>query len=139
MTQIAGRMWNHWPNMARTMERAGMTVPKFEQDDLLDLLAYIFIARYEGEPGDATTGRTVFEGKGCSVCHGVEGRGRVGPALRDTIGSKSKEDIMQAMWNHAPQMGALMPEANLSWARLSARELADLLAFLAAGWPQQDR
>jgi hypothetical protein len=40
---------------------------------------------------------------------------------------------MQAMWNHAPQMGAQLLGQNLSWVSLSAEELADLLSFLSRG------
>ena len=136
VTQIAGRMWNHWPNMARTMEKAGMTVPEFGEGELLDLLAYIFIARYEDEPGDPGRGRLVYEGKGCSVCHGPDGQGDVGSPLRDVLVGRTEESIMQGMWNHAPKMGALMRDQDLSWVRLLPRELADLLAFLSIEWPE---
>jgi mono/diheme cytochrome c family protein len=141
VTQIAGRMWNHWPNMARTMEQAGMSVPEFAEGELLDLFAYLFIARYEDEPGDPEGGRNVYDDKGCAVCHGADGSGTGGDgtggtSLREALVGESKESIMQAMWNHAPQMGALMRDQDLSWVRLSAADLADLLAFLAAGWPQ---
>lgn len=43
---------------------------------------------------------------------------------------------MQAMWNHAPGMNRVMREESLSWVRLEPGELADLLAFLAAGVEQ---
>ena len=42
---------------------------------------------------------------------------------------------MQALWNDAPQMNAHLRDENLSWVRLTAEELADLLAFLSTGWP----
>jgi mono/diheme cytochrome c family protein len=134
VTQIAGRMWNHWPDMARTMQAAGMSVPQFKGDELLDLFAYVYIARYEGESGDPERGAAVYVGRGCSVCHGPQGQGNVGPALRDLTPGVSRERIMQSMWNHAPQMGAHLIDQNLSWVRLSAGELADLLAFLSRGW-----
>jgi mono/diheme cytochrome c family protein len=135
VTQIAGRMWNHWPEMSRTMQKVGMSVPQFEGDELLDLFAFVYIARYQGQEGLPDRGRAVFEGKGCSVCHGAEGKGLVGPDLQRATTGQSKESIMQSMWNHAPGMGAVLEAQNLSWARLSAQELADLLAFLSRGWP----
>jgi len=136
VTQIAGRMWNHWPNMARSMEQVGMEVPEFEEGELLDLFAYLFIARYEDEPGDPLRGRQLYGDKGCSVCHGPEGQGGAGTPLRERTRGKSQEGIMQAMWNHAPKMGASMHDQHLSWARLTPRELADLLAFVSGGWTE---
>jgi len=132
VTQIAGRMWNHWPNMSRTMQNAGMTVPEFAEGELLDLFAYIFIARYEGESGDPAGGRGVYESKGCAVCHPLDGRQGVGPRLAESLHSKTREDIMQTMWNHAPEMDRVMQDQNLSRVRLDPAELADLLAFLSA-------
>lgn len=134
VTQIAGRMWNHWPEMARMMQKAGMAVPQFETDELLDLFAYVYIARYDGEPGDAARGRRLFEGKGCAICHGGDGEGGVGPALRELVGGKPKEEIAQAMWNHAPKMKARLSEQNLSWSHFEGSEMKDLLTFLSTGW-----
>lgn len=132
VTQIAGRMWNHWPKMAETMAAAGMTVPKFEQNELRDLFAYIFIARYEGQPGDSTKGLALFEGKGCSVCHPLEGRQGAAPILSQALRGWTSERVAQAMWNHAPVMGHMMEQQQLSWIRLEPDELSDLLAFLTA-------
>ncbi|GAB4154659.1 MAG: hypothetical protein Fur0037_23240 [Planctomycetota bacterium] len=135
VTQIAGRMWNHWPEMARRMEQAGMTPPQFDVGELLDLFAYVYIARYEGPRRDPSRGRRVFDGKGCAICHGKNGEGKVGPSLHKWEG-KSVAEIAQAMWNHAPKMKEHLREQTLSWAPLEADELADLLAFLASGFGQ---
>ncbi|MBC8327842.1 MAG: c-type cytochrome [Planctomycetes bacterium] len=134
VTQIAGRMWNHWPEMARSMEEVGMSVPEFGEDELLDLFAYIYTARYQGEAGDPEDGRALFAAKGCAVCHGADGGGGLGPPLRDRLPGSTPEAVLQAMWNHAPGMSAVLADQNLSWGRLDAAELADLLAFLSAGW-----
>jgi len=128
VTQIAGRMWNHWPKMARTMQSAGMAVPRFEEGELTDLFAFLFIARYEDGEGDPVRGRTVFESKGCGVCHTQTGG--VGPDLAQSLAGRSRESIMQGMWNHAPEMDRYVQEQDLSWARLEPQELADLLAYL---------
>jgi cytochrome c2 len=131
VTQVAGRMWNHWPKMSEAMKNAGMSVPKFEPGELRDVLAYVFIARYEGAPGDASKGRAIFEGKGCSVCHSLDGTTKIGPKLGEVLHGFTPERIAQGMWNHAPEMGKVMKEQQLSWIRLEPGELSDLLAFLA--------
>jgi mono/diheme cytochrome c family protein len=128
VTQIAGRMWNHWPDMARTMSRAGMDVPEFGKGELADLFAYLFIARYVRTPGDPARGRAVYEGKGCAVCHESD----VAPALPAATADRTAELVMTAMWNHAARMDVLMPEKDLAWVQLSADDLADLLAFLGS-------
>lgn len=130
VTQIAGRMWNHWPEMARSMAEAGMSVPVFAEDELLDLFAHVYTARYQGEAGDPGRGEAVYGGKGCAVCHGGGGTGDPAPSLRDRLAGADREEIMQRMWNHAPAMDAKLAEKNLSWVRLDAAELADLLAYL---------
>jgi mono/diheme cytochrome c family protein len=138
VTQIAGRMWNHWPEMARMMQRAGMVVPQFETNELLDLFAYVYIARYEGPAGDPARGRGIYEGKGCSLCHGSAGEGGVGPPLRERTEGRTRGQIMQAMWNHAPQMSLQVAGQNLTWAKFDSAQLADLLYFLSEGWGVED-
>lgn len=135
VTQIAGQMWNHWPVMAEMMEKNHMPVPEFDEDELIDLFAYLYIARYQGEPGDSARGRAIYQDKGCAVCHGPEGKGgTIEKHLQDAARGKSKEVIMQAMWNHAPRMGNEIQAQHLSWPRFTARELSDLLTFLSKGW-----
>ena len=133
VTQIAGRMWNHWPAMAQAMERMGMARPQFEDDDLADLFAYIFIARYQGPAGNPRRGETVYAAKGCAICHRPDGTGEIGPSLRQ-IAAESKETIMQRMWNHGPRMWVVMQERQIPWPRFEPDELAALLDFLRAGW-----
>ncbi len=137
VTQLAGRMWNHLPAMAEDMTALDMGFPDFEGDELAEIFAYLFISRYDGERGDATRGRDQFEAKGCAACHGLHGEGRgvgMGPAIRDTTTGAPKESIVQLMWNHAPEMGKRMASKQLEWPRFTARELADLLTFLAEAW-----
>ena len=137
VTQIAGRMWNHWPDMARTMEEAGLSLPEFGEDELLDLFAYIYAARYRGVEGDSARGRAVYERKGCAVCHGPRGEGSLGPGLEGLTIGRAPEEVFREMWNHAPAMDAHLADQLLARERLTALELADLLAFLTAGWTEE--
>jgi mono/diheme cytochrome c family protein len=134
VTQLAGRMWNHWPAMSEAMGSLGMSPPTFAGEELADLFAYLFIIRYEGRAGDADRGAIVFRQKGCAVCHGQEGQGDSGPDLRGATRGEAGERIVQRMWNHGPRMQAKMGVAQIPWPRFEADELADLLAFLASGW-----
>lgn len=143
VTQIAGRMWNHWPAMTEAMEALDMPVPKFGEEELADLFAYLFIARYQAQPGDPVHGRAVYVDKRCSDCHGLgevvdeETEDLLGPALAPITGHQPKELIAEKMWNHVPQMSRRMGQQRIPWPRFEPRELADLLAFLAAGWDEE--
>ena len=130
VTQIAGGMWNHWSGMAQAIESLGMRRPEFQGEELADLFAYIFIARYEGAPGDQARGENVYREKGCAICHRPDRKGEIGPPLLE-ISSEPKESVVQKMWNHAPQMWERMQARQVPWPRLEPDELADMLSFLA--------
>jgi mono/diheme cytochrome c family protein len=136
VTQLAGRMWNHWPAMAEAMGALGMTPPTFKGEEVADVFAFLFISRYESRPGDLALGRTVYRQKGCVVCHGPDGQGGIGTSLRTSSG-ETKEQIMQRMWNHAPQMRDKMGVQQIPWPRFDAKELAALQALLADGWKSE--
>ncbi len=136
VTQLAGRMWNHWPAMAEAMGALGMTPPTFKGEEVADVFAFLFISRYESRPGDLALGRTVYRQKGCVVCHGPDGQGGIGTSLR-TASGESKEQIMQRMWNHVPQMRDKMGVHQIPWPRFDAKELAALQALLADGWKSE--
>jgi mono/diheme cytochrome c family protein len=137
VTQLAGRMWNHWAGMAEAMEALEIPLPEFEGEELAELFAYLFISRYDGEPGDPERGRTYYQDQWCAACHGLDGEGAgIGPALRGVTSRETREQVVQRMWNHAPEMLEEMGNQKIEWPRITARELADLLAFLATAWSQ---
>ena len=131
VTQLAGRMWNHWPAMSEAMGALGMAAPTFKQEELADVFAYIFISRYEGLKADRARGEAAYRQKGCVTCHGPSGEGGMGPALRGVTTGESKERVVQRMWNHAPQMWDRMGTQKIPWPRFDADDLGGLLAFLS--------
>ena len=135
VTQLAGRMWNHWPAMTEAMGALGMASPTFHGDEMADLFAFLFLSRYEGRPGDIARGQDLFKLKGCSACHGQRGEGNIGPALGPFVAGQKKEQITQLMWNHASAMGASMRAYGVAWPRFEADEMSNLVAFLAGGLP----
>lgn len=139
VTQLAGAMWNHWPAMTGAMESLGMTRPTFRGDEMADLFAWIFIARYEGPRVDLARGEEVYRRKGCTQCHGAVGEGGVAPALQTRLRGETRERIAQRMWNHAPEMWEQMSNRRIPWPRFEAEELADLLAFLERAWDATSR
>ncbi len=133
VTQLAGTMWNHWPAMSSAMEAMGMAPPVFADDELGDVFAYLFLARYAGPPSDPARGAAMYTRGGCVRCHGAGGEGGVGPRLRGRMVGEAPAAILQRMWNHAPRMWERMPAQGITWPRFEPGELADLLSFLAEG------
>jgi mono/diheme cytochrome c family protein len=134
VTQLAGRMWNHWPAMSEAMQSLGMAPPTFREDELADVFAYLFISRYDGGASDRPPGDAVFRQKGCALCHGESGEGGIGPALRDVTKGETRELTFQRMWNHAPAMRDKMGTRQIAWPRFDPAELASLLSLLEKGW-----
>jgi len=129
--QMAGVMWNHWPQMADWLQQRKVEVPHFEGREMADLIAYLYALRYFDEPGVAEAGRRVYAGKGCNNCHGPDGRGgRGGPDLRGRRGTYSAVSLAGAMWRHGPQMYAEMERRKVAWPRFEKREMNDLVVYL---------
>ena len=134
VTQLAGRMWNHWPAMSEGMRTLGMASPAFQGDELADVFAYVFVSRYDGQPTARERGADVYRLKGCVVCHGATGEGGTGPALGKLTVGQPKEVVFQSMWNHGTGMRDKMSARQIPWPRFEADELAALLALLEQGW-----
>ncbi len=76
-------------------------------------------------------GSEVFEAKGCSKCHAVEGLGgSVGPDLADIPQRRSFHELAAGLWNHLPLMGEGMRQHGIEQPQMTGREAADLIAFL---------
>jgi mono/diheme cytochrome c family protein len=76
-------------------------------------------------------GWDVFAKKGCGGCHALRGFGpTTGPDLGRITSGTSFFAIGAAMWNHLPRMGERMRAERVDRPTLSARETAELIAFL---------
>lgn len=78
-------------------------------------------------------GKTVFDAKGCSHCHGIlggKGEPRVGPDLGR---ERSWHDLMQlagSFWNHAPAMLDRMQAEGIERPTLSSEDMGRLSSYL---------
>ncbi len=140
---LAGSLWNHAPAMREKMQDLKIQPPTLDARELADLLAFLTAYRYYltevGQPGDPSAGRTLFQAKGCVGCHGPNGAFQTpGPSLDPLRGTLSAILLAQTMWNHGPEMAAVMRGRGVPWPRFSGREMGDLLAFLQAGSPGSD-
>ena len=91
--------------------------------------------------GDPERGRALFTGKGCVVCHAINGvGGKAGPSF-DADASSPNLDVFEfaaRMWRGAPLMTVLQ-EMELGYQiEFTGQELADLARFLHDAEAQKD-
>jgi mono/diheme cytochrome c family protein len=123
--QLVTVMWNHAPKMWEQMQQAGIARPAFSQQEMADLLAYLYTLRYVGEAGDASLGERLFRDRRCSVCHSVRGKGgRSAKDLATVHSSATAVGWATAMWNHPAVRG------EGEGVRFVGHDMNDLLSYV---------
>lgn len=131
LNQLVTQMWNHAPLMWAQMDLEHMAYPHFSAEEMANLFAYLYTARYVDEPGDVVRGGRLFSEKGCIRCHAVGGEGgTLGPDLTELKPVATPIFWAQVMWNHAPAMETSMRQMNIDWPRFEGGEMNDLLAYI---------
>jgi mono/diheme cytochrome c family protein len=137
---LATAMWNHIPNMTDRMRQLGITRPQLDAKEAGDLVGFLYTLNYFDPAGSADAGKRLFSEKRCIVCHTVRGAGGVvGPNLDHLQQFRSPIFVASAMWNHGPQMAEKMKERGVERPTFTAKELRDLIAYLApaTGGPEE--
>lgn len=131
LTQMAGRMWNHSPQMWAAMNAKGIERPTFAGQEMADIIAFLYSARYSELGGSPVIGQELFSERKCSQCHGTDARGgKIGPSLRTGERFLTPVSLAVALWSHGPRMYAKAQELGLGWPYLNEGDLSNLLAFL---------
>lgn len=131
VTEIAGIMWNHGPDMWQEMEKKGIVRPSFSGEEMADIIAYIYFLKFSDEPGDPVEGGELFSKKGCINCHSVNGMGEeIGPDLATSPGISQPIKMVQVMWNHSPLMEKMMKEKRIPWPEFKGMDMPNLFAYL---------
>ena len=131
ITQVAGLMWNHAPQMWNEMKKKGLKRPQLNAQEMADIIAYLFSLQYFDEQGNREKGEKVFKEKYCIKCHTVNGKGGLkGPDLKEWRKHVSPISMAQAMWNHGPSMLGEMKKMGLSWPKFEGKEIVDLMEYL---------
>ena len=81
---------------------------------------------------DPEAGRAVFTDKGCVRCHLPRGSPAGGPALEELRRPQGEMELAGRLWNHVPGMFAALTQDHSQWPRITADEMADLMAYLQA-------
>jgi cytochrome c2 len=122
LTDIAVDMWNHAPRM---LEQP----PTLSEEEMRQLLSYLWMRQFVYPGGSIVTGKKVFESRKCATCHlgGTNGA----PQLPGQAHKYSEVTIISALWRHGPQMLARMQQAHIGWPTFGTpQEVADLIAYL---------
>jgi cytochrome c551/c552 len=131
LTRLAARMWNHSPEMWVAMKAKGIKRPAFAGQEMADLIAFLYSARYFELGGSPAIGRQLFTERKCGTCHGADAQGgEVGPRLRKSDRFFTPVNFALALWSHGPRMYSKAEGLGLGWPTLNEGDLSHLLAFL---------
>jgi mono/diheme cytochrome c family protein len=122
LTGIAVDMWNHAPRMAQL-------VPTLTEDEMRQLLSYLWMRQFVAVQGDLADGKRVFAERRCNQCHygGTHGA----PQLPGQARVYSEVTVISAIWRHGPQMLNRMKQASIPWPQFAnPQELVNLIAYL---------
>src|SRR5512139_2903470 len=129
--EMAAKLWNHIPSMNVGIERAKMAKPPLTGQEFTEISAYLYFLKFFDELGDATRGRSIFNEKGCSLCHPLSGKGKEGePGLDQFPQNISPVFLTQSIWNHGPVMIAHMVALGVKWQTFEGTEMMDLLEYI---------
>lgn len=131
LQQLAGLFWNHTPRMIETVRGSGFAWPTFTEQQLADIISYIYYVKLFDEPGDADLGERWFRERRCEQCHAVGGRGgRLAPRLDGYARYIAPIMLAEGMWNSGPQMQAMQSARGVPIPLFVGRELADIQAYI---------
>jgi len=130
-SQVGELMWNHAPEMQRAMRNQGIAYPTLPDEEMTDLIAFVYSLRYFDPPGSPVVGSSVFNWRGCSLCHGEGAQGTsIAPALRGRGANYNSISLATALWTHGQKMYYLTQKSGLDWPTLQKSDIGNLLAFL---------
>lgn len=132
LTDFAAAMWNKAPAMQQAMQsRLAGAVPELRPQDMADIVAFLYAARYFKQGGDPRNGVILAVNKGCLSCHGLYGeRGKVASDLNAAASIGSPAGVLSALWNHSFISDPRAERDRSPWPTFRGEEMADLVAYL---------
>jgi mono/diheme cytochrome c family protein len=131
VSNVAAALWNHGVPMWAKINELGMPFPVLTNEEMADLLAYLYFVQYTDQDGDPKQGAEIYRDKSCSLCHTLEGDGAgEGPEVSLPDAARSSAGWISAMWNHAPAMQQRLREQQIAWPRFEGDEMRDLVTVL---------
>lgn len=131
LLEIASIMWNHSPRMTEKFKELKLPRPNFKEEEMADLVAFLYYLNYFSPEGNAAAGKKAFDENRCVRCHSVGGEGgNIGPSLDDFRKFVSPAFMANAMWNHGPKMTQTMVDLGIERPKLMGNDVADILAYI---------
>jgi cytochrome c2 len=130
LTEIVRMMWNHSYEMWEIMKETGLQVPRFNNEEMADLMTYLYFIQYYGEKGDRKRGEKIYAEKGCISCHSKEAVEQNKGIDLSEVSTLTSFELISVMWNHIPQMEKMLTEMNLLWPRFEKAEMRDLIQYI---------
>lgn len=129
VTKIAGVMWNHSDKMAVAMKGLKRPYPTFTDDQMADVISYLYFKSSPKTTGSEELGARLFKEKGCGNCHQA-GNHFNAPTV-DKLGPfNDKDDFFAALWNHAQHMEQLLTSQGKQLPKLLPNEVKSLYLFI---------
>ncbi|UCC81813.1 MAG: c-type cytochrome [Gemmatimonadota bacterium] len=131
LQQLAGMFWNHTPQMIQTVQVKGFQWPTFSEEELADIISYIYYVKLFDEPGDPVLGERWFREMRCVECHAVGGEGgRTALPLDGYAQYIAPLMLATGMWNHGSGMQARQAAERGPIPSFRGREMADIQAYI---------
>jgi mono/diheme cytochrome c family protein len=102
--------------------------PTLSQEEMRQILGYIWAKQYFRGEGSAEHGKKVFDEKSCGTCHNDPASGA--PKLGRGKDAYSDITMISVLWSHGPRMLERMKEKKIAWPRFNGPQMADLIAYL---------
>lgn len=140
LQQLAGLFWNHTPRMIESVRGRGVEWPTFSEEELADIISYIYYIKLFDEPGDPDAGERWFREKRCVACHAVGGvGGDVGPPLDSYANYVAPIMLATGLWNSGPAMQSSQVARGVPMPMFVGREMADIHAYIRQRSSLRDR
>ncbi len=129
--ELAATMWNHFPKMSKKMRKSGRQFPEFSETEMTQIVEYLSFVRYRGEPGSIFRGRRLLKSMRCTACHKFGGEGGdLGPDISAKQEFISPLRLVEAMWNHGPDMMELFEENNIKRPEFKGNDIVHVSAAI---------
>jgi len=129
--QMASMFWNHTPRMVQLLRQKGIKWPSLTEQEMADIISFIYYLKLLDEPGDPERGRMLFDQKKCRACHELRGASRTSaPSLERFSAYTSPVALAQAMWNTGGTMQTAQQLSGIAMPLFQEREMAHLQAYI---------
>ena len=128
ITTLSTQFWNHAVGMQAKFKDKKMAWPVFSENEMNDLILFLYSINFEDKTGDPVNGEHLFISNKCAECH-FKSQLTKEKLLGDTRSINSAR-FAALLWNHVPSMEASMVSKGVTWPHLSGKDLRDLQAYL---------